>query len=178
MFKNSKNCKNLKSYQISIPIGLIDVTSCEKGLHSLNFNKFKPDYATDIKILNDSDQVKPVIELYEFLINYFSKTPLKSSIPSLCWKEICKPDSFTEKILKILLTQIKFGSQISYKELATLSGNSNSQRAVGTVMRKNPICLLIPCHRVIKSDRTMGNYSGGVEIKEWLLDFEADKSNK
>lgn len=67
----------------------------------------------------------------------------------------------------------KKGTTITYKNLALLAGNLNAQRAVGSVMRKNPICLVIPCHRVVNSgENKIGNYSGGVEIKEWLLKYE------
>ena len=65
------------------------------------------------------------------------------------------------------------GSTITYKNLGSLVGNQNAQRAVGSVMRKNPVCLVIPCHRVVKSGHNnIGNYTGGVEIKEWLLKYE------
>lgn len=68
-----------------------------------------------------------------------------------------------------------FGSKVSYSELALLSGQSaKSARAVGTVMSNNKIPLVIPCHRVVKSDGKYGNYSKASknDIKKWLLDHE------
>ena len=74
----------------------------------------------------------------------------------------------------------KVGEKISYKQLAALSGNDLASRAVGSVMRRNQIILLIPCHRVIKTDESLGNYSGGsgVKLKKWLLEHELKLAKK
>lgn len=70
------------------------------------------------------------------------------------------------------LMNIPFGTVISYAELAKRVGKPKAVRAVGTAVGKNPIPLLIPCHRVIRSNGEIGNYSGGVSIKEKLLKLE------
>ncbi len=57
--------------------------------------------------------------------------------------------------------RIPKGSTASYKEIARRAGRPNAYRAVGTAVRKNPFPIEIPCHRVIKSDGSLGNYSGG-----------------
>ena len=69
--------------------------------------------------------------------------------------------------------QVPFGSTVTYKDLAEKTGNPKAVRAVGSAMRTNPIILAIPCHRVLKSDGSLGNYSaGGPANKDWLLTFE------
>ncbi|KFZ57285.1 Methylated-DNA--protein-cysteine methyltransferase, partial [Podiceps cristatus] len=78
-------------------------------------------------------------------------------------------DSFTRQVLWTLLRDVKFGEAVSYKQLAELAGNSRAARAVGGAMRSNPIPILIPCHRVIRSSGQTGNYGGGNLMKEWLL---------
>ena len=66
------------------------------------------------------------------------------------------------------------GEKISYRELAEKAGHEGAARAVGTAMAENPISIIIPCHRVIRSDGNIGNYSGhgGVATKSWLLEHE------
>jgi O-6-methylguanine DNA methyltransferase len=77
------------------------------------------------------------------------------------------------------LNEIKFGQRISYTELAVKStGNANASRAVGTAMKRNPFQLIVPCHRVVKKDGTFGHYSGGHDLKDWLLLYEKSFSGK
>lgn len=70
------------------------------------------------------------------------------------------------------MTKVAFGQTVSYGQLAALSGNSAASRAVGSAMKHNCIPLIIPCHRVIKSDGKIGQFSGGKNVKEWLLNHE------
>lgn len=70
------------------------------------------------------------------------------------------------------LEKIPFGKTISYKELAIQIGNPLSVRAVGAANGKNPVSIIIPCHRVIGSNGSLTGYGGGIERKEWLLEHE------
>ncbi|MCK5706758.1 MAG: methylated-DNA--[protein]-cysteine S-methyltransferase [Candidatus Aureabacteria bacterium] len=81
---------------------------------------------------------------------------------------------YTKKEQKVLkeMRKIPFGKTVSYKELAKMSGNVNSARFVGNVCKKNSFPLLIPCHRVIKNDGSLGGYTGGLNIKKELLKLE------
>jgi len=69
---------------------------------------------------------------------------------------------------------VKFGQTISYAELAKKSGRSGAGRAVGNALAKNPLPLIIPCHRVIRGDGKMGGFSapGGISLKKKMLDLE------
>ena len=82
--------------------------------------------------------------------------------------------SFTTKVWLKLVEVAPFGASISYKALSTAAGNSNAAQAVGQAMANNPIMLLVPCHRVIRSDGAFGNYAHGRRnsVKQWLLMFE------
>uniref|UniRef100_A0A5F8G7G1 Methylated-DNA--protein-cysteine methyltransferase n=1 Tax=Monodelphis domestica TaxID=13616 RepID=A0A5F8G7G1_MONDO len=84
------------------------------------------------------------------------------------------PDSFRRRVLYKLMTAVKAGDTVSYGQLAALAGNSRAARAVGGVMRHNPVPILIPCHRVICSSGKTGHYTGGAgaSAKEWLLAHE------
>ena len=67
---------------------------------------------------------------------------------------------------------IPYGETISYKEEAQRVGNVKAVRAVAQANGANPIPIIIPCHRVINSDGTIGGYSSGIEKKRFLLDLE------
>jgi methylated-DNA-[protein]-cysteine S-methyltransferase len=68
------------------------------------------------------------------------------------------------------LREIPFGETRSYGDLADLLGSS--PRAVGRANATNPICVIVPCHRVIGADGTLTGYAGGMENKRWLLELE------
>ena len=70
------------------------------------------------------------------------------------------------------LRRIPCGTTISYGELAKRLGNPNLMRAVGLANGKNPVAVVVPCHRVIGADGSMTGYGGGIHRKEWLLRHE------
>ena len=70
------------------------------------------------------------------------------------------------------LCLIPFGETISYGELARRVGNPNASRAVGMANGRNPIAILIPCHRVIGADGSLTGFGGGVDVKRSLLELE------
>ena len=78
---------------------------------------------------------------------------------------------FQQTVWEALL-KIPYGKTISYAQLANHIGQPTACRAVANANGKNPISLIIPCHRVIASDGKLGGYTGGVEIKQTLLDTE------
>ena len=68
--------------------------------------------------------------------------------------------------------EIPYGETISYGELAQCVGNPNASRAVGLANGRNPISIIVPCHRVIGADGSLTGYGGGLERKTWLLEHE------
>ena len=83
---------------------------------------------------------------------------------------------FEGKVLRIL-ARVRPGDRISYQELARKAGRPRASRAVGSVMRKNRLPIILPCHRVVRSDGALGGYSGGLAWKRRLLAIEAGKTN-
>jgi O-6-methylguanine DNA methyltransferase len=73
------------------------------------------------------------------------------------------------------LRKIPVGSTISYGELARRVGRPNAQRAVGMANASNPIALIVPCHRVIRTGGALGGYAFGLDYKQWLLAHESPK---
>jgi methylated-DNA-[protein]-cysteine S-methyltransferase len=71
------------------------------------------------------------------------------------------------------LTQVGYGSTVSYGQLAAAVGSPRAVRAVGTACATNPLPLVVPCHRVVRGDGSLGQYVGGAEVKRALLGLEA-----
>ena len=71
------------------------------------------------------------------------------------------------------LRQVGYGTTASYATVAAATGSPRAVRAVGTACATNPLPVVVPCHRVVRSDGALGNYVGGVAVKRTLLDLEA-----
>jgi methylated-DNA-[protein]-cysteine S-methyltransferase len=70
------------------------------------------------------------------------------------------------------LRSIPFGETISYGEQARRLGDKNKSRAVGAANGKNPIPIVVPCHRVVGANGHLTGFAGGIDVKAWLLDHE------
>ncbi|MFH1453639.1 MAG: methylated-DNA--[protein]-cysteine S-methyltransferase [Armatimonadota bacterium] len=79
--------------------------------------------------------------------------------------------SFCREVFKKVQC-IPYGKVISYKDLAVKINKANAARAVGTALGRNPVVILVPCHRIIKNDGSMGGFSSGVKFKKKLLKIE------
>lgn len=79
---------------------------------------------------------------------------------------------FQERVWHSLVA-IGYGETRSYRELAAAIGRPAASRAVGTANAKNPISIIVPCHRVIATSGELTGYAGGLAAKRWLLDHEA-----
>jgi methylated-DNA-[protein]-cysteine S-methyltransferase len=77
-----------------------------------------------------------------------------------------------EKKVWLALRDVPYGQTRTYKWLAEKVGRPGASRAVGQALSKNPIPIVLPCHRIIESDGNIGGYSSGVDVKRRLLDME------
>ena len=97
---------------------------------------------------------------------------LDGKIKSLGFKiDFLTGTQFQKKIWNTTIS-ISYGKTISYWKLAALAGYKNAWRAAGSALKKNPIMLIVPCHRVIRSDGTPGEFGGGKKVKKFLLSLE------
>ena len=78
---------------------------------------------------------------------------------------------FAKKVYKVVLS-IPLGQVRTYKWVAKKAGSPQAYRAVGTILKNNPYPLIIPCHRVVKSDKKLGGYIFGIKKKRLILDLE------
>ncbi|HVZ18334.1 MAG TPA: methylated-DNA--[protein]-cysteine S-methyltransferase [Terriglobales bacterium] len=100
------------------------------------------------------------------LKEYFAGTRKKFSVPYSL-----SGTGFQKKVWG-KLAGIPFGKTVSYRDLAKLSGQATASRAVGSANGKNPLCIIVPCHRVIAADGSIGGFSGGLDKKRKLLSLE------
>jgi methylated-DNA-[protein]-cysteine S-methyltransferase len=80
---------------------------------------------------------------------------------------------FRRTVLEHLYADVPYGRTVSYLELATIVGNPKASRAVGTAMATNPIPIVVPCHRVLRTGGHLGGYGGGLDTKVKLLALES-----
>lgn len=110
------------------------------------------------------------------LDEYFAGTRVEFNLPL----KAIKGTDFQKAAWKTLTT-IPYGETISYGEQAKRMNNHKAVRAVGGANGKNPFSIVVPCHRVIGANGTLTGYTGGMNRKEWLLEFERsilEKANK
>lgn len=116
--------------------------------------------------IQDDDAV-PFNETKTQLQEYFSGERTEFDLPL----NLIGTD-FQKQVWEALMS-IPYGTTISYGEQAKRIGNSNASRAVGLANGKNPVSIIVPCHRVIGSNGKLVGYGGGLSRKENLLNFEA-----
>ncbi|XP_006987630.3 methylated-DNA--protein-cysteine methyltransferase isoform X1 [Peromyscus maniculatus bairdii] len=176
----AETCK-MKYTMLDSPLGKIELSGCEQGLHGIRFLRAKtpsPDPTetpAGPELPGGPEGVpEPLVQCTAWLDTYFREPAATEGLPlPALHHPVFQQDSFTRQVLWKLLKVVKFGEMVSYQQLAALAGNPKAARAVGGAMRSNPVPILIPCHRVICSDGTIGNYSGGGQtVKEWLLAHE------
>jgi methylated-DNA-[protein]-cysteine S-methyltransferase len=110
--------------------------------------------------------VGPLREAVRQLAEYFAGDRRKFDLPLRL-----EGTDFQRRVWQVL-TEIPYGETWSYGQLAQRIGNPKGCRAVGLANGRNPISILVPCHRVIGADGSLTGYGGGVERKRWLLAHE------
>lgn len=154
--------ENLYYASMQSPIGKLHLVSDDYALLSIGLGGAKPPlkFKTSPKatgVLNEA-----VAQLSEYFRGERKKfdLPLKMSGTDFqlnAWKS---------------LSRIPYGKTISYREQAEKIGASKAFRAVGSANGRNPLPIIVPCHRVVAADGTLGGYAGGLKVKALLLDLE------
>jgi methylated-DNA-[protein]-cysteine S-methyltransferase len=144
---------------IDTPLGLAEIQGDASGICS-------------VSVLNDSTEVSSVIpdELQDCVIQlreYFD-----GALKEFSFKLNPPGTAFQKKVWNKLQT-IPFGKTMSYLQLSQLVGDEKAIRAVASANGKNPLWIIVPCHRVIGSDGSLTGYAGGLHRKQWLLEHES-----
>ncbi|ESP95423.1 MULTISPECIES: methylated-DNA--[protein]-cysteine S-methyltransferase [Pseudoalteromonas] len=154
---------NLFTDYFQSPLGLIEVKASNLGIRQLIFCG---DQTTEV---HSNALLK---ECKQQLSAYFSKQLTQFDL-DLDWQGT----PFQQQVWQAL-TSIPFGQSMSYLELAEYLNNPKAVRAVGGANGRNPITLIVPCHRVIGANGKMTGYAGGVLRKQWLLAHEGLINNQ
>lgn len=149
----------LKNFDISLKIQTVNKNNLLK-IKKINI----------IKKENESKSIPKEIDLLKKNLHLCFKGKTPKLILDLLDFEGLRP--IQKNVLKTL-SETKAGETLSYSQLAIKSGFSkNYSRVIGSIMAKNPFPIVIACHRVIKSDGSIGNFGSGIELKAKLLSFE------
>lgn len=152
--------------QFESPIDRILITSDGEALTGLHMVEHR-----HYQVLTDDwkrdDAAKPFAEARKQLAAYFAGELIEFKLPL-----VMRGTKFQKQVWQEL-QNIPFGVTISYGELAQRVGNPKSSRAVGAANGRNPISIIVPCHRVIGANGKLTGYGGGMERKEWLLAHES-----
>ncbi len=169
------NCKS--SFIFESPIGFILCLFEENFLIQVIINK-KNELDLEAKLSTDKSTssllFKKELELNKEyplflheLSDYFSGTLKVFNQPI----KIKSGTIFDHRVWSAL-REIPYGKTITYKELAARVGSPQAHRAIGSSLKKNPLPIILPCHRVISAKGNLCGYSSGLEIKKWLLEHE------
>jgi methylated-DNA-[protein]-cysteine S-methyltransferase len=152
-------------------IGLLLLAVTERGLCRISFDP-EPDRETEtlartfgVRVLRAPRELDPV---RRELDEYFEGRRRAFDLPL----DLRGREGFSRDILE-RLAKVPYGEVTTYKSLAVEAGNPRAARAVGTIMNRNPIPIVLPCHRVVGSNGSLVGYGGGLERKRLLLDLEA-----
>jgi methylated-DNA-[protein]-cysteine S-methyltransferase len=118
-----------------------------------------------------SESLKPFTKLQRLLGQYLQGRKVAFDVPF----DLLNMADFSRRVL-LLVKSIPYGTLTSYGALGKQLGYPSAGRAVGQAMGRNPIPIVIPCHRVVRSDGTLGGFSMGLNIKKQLLALEGLKS--
>ncbi|MFC1835778.1 methylated-DNA--[protein]-cysteine S-methyltransferase [Thermodesulfobacteriota bacterium] len=144
-------------------VGWLELVTSHIGVKSLSY---VPE-PTDPKTCTGSAVMD---QLVSELDRYFNGESIRFSVPldlgegtlfqRGVWEELCR---------------IPYGETKSYRDVAVAIGNGKAVKAVGSANGRNPVPIVVPCHRVIRSDGSLGGYSSGIEMKKSLLELEGGK---
>ncbi len=155
------------------PIGALVVTCTYKGVARIDFGEGREEQILEwiaqdlsprlMEIPARTDQARRELD------EYFEGTRRRFEVPI----DLSTVKGFRRKVLAAA-RKIPYGRTASYTQVAAAAGNPRAVRAAGTALGHNPVPIIVPCHRVLRSDGTLGGYGGGLPKKELLLELEAE----
>ena len=143
----------------SSPLGVLELRADHAALISARFVEDVP------TVQAENDEILSLC--LDHLNEYFFGSRTEFNLP------LCPAGTDFQQRVWQELQKIPFGKTIRYMDLAKRLGDPKVIRAAGTANGKNPIAIIIPCHRVIGSNGSLTGYSGGLKRKQWLLEHES-----
>jgi methylated-DNA-[protein]-cysteine S-methyltransferase len=157
---------------VDSPLGPLVVAATPKGLVRVSYSEFRgeDDVLEDLarrvspRVLEAPEKLDPV---RRELDEYFEGRREKFDIP-IDWSYLA---GFTREVLRATAA-IEFGEASTYAGVAEAAGSPRAVRAAGNALGANPMPVIVPCHRVLRTGGALGGYTGGIERKEFLLRLE------
>jgi methylated-DNA-[protein]-cysteine S-methyltransferase len=152
------------------PVGVLGLAAGEAGLSRVDFVKSEDrfverllGYYGDRPIVRSDalDRVRRALD------SYFAGKTLAFDVPV----DLSEVSGFHQRVLRAAV-RIPAGRVLTYTEIAAKAGNPRASRAAGNALHNNPVAIIVPCHRIVRSDGSLGGYGGGLPVKEWLLRHE------
>ena len=158
--------------QVDSPLGPLTVAATDRGLVRVAY----PDHTLDSVLEALSREISPrVLEAPERLdpirreLDEYFEGELRRFATKIDWS--LTADGFFRKVLRAT-ARIGYGKVLTYGEVAAKAGSPKAVRATGNGLGSNPMPVVVPCHRVVRTGGGLGGYTGGIERKEFLLALE------
>lgn len=153
------------SSTIKSPVGNLKIVMHGKDLAGITWPKDKRKFDWDkVKDIPESKASKTMAADLE---KYFKTKKMKKKV----WTSLVGTD-LQLAVWKELL-DIPFGQTVSYSDLAVALKRPKAVRAIASAVAKNPVSVLIPCHRVVGKDKSLTGFAGGLKAKKWLINWES-----
>jgi methylated-DNA-[protein]-cysteine S-methyltransferase len=153
------------------PVGNLHLIAGDEALLSLSFDRNMPAILKRLGVIELNEQENSIIRQAKAeLGEYFQGLRTNFQVPV----ELHGTE-FQKRVWESLL-RIPYGERISYRDQARSLAHETAVRAVGSANGRNPVAIIVPCHRVVRSDNTLGGYAGGLEVKDHLLMLESGNS--
>jgi len=176
------SAERLNFLQFASPVGSILICANPKGVCLLHIDRNQALSRTEsVRIVKDryrhgeiDETVHPALlqDVKKAILDYFDKRIPLPPIPV----DLSSGSAFQQQVWQAL-HKIPFGETRSYLQIATSIGRPKAARAVGQACGRNPITIIIPCHRVLAGNGKLGGFSSGLQVKETLLGLEQTKSH-
>lgn len=151
-------------FQLSTPVGKLFLVAAPQGLKGVYVKRQKIALVKRLTQLTPQEIIlsKTVRQIEEYFAGKrktfdLNLYPTGTLFQQQVWRQLVK---------------IPFGTTVSYRDIAKRINNPKAVRAVGSANGKNPYCIIVPCHRVIAADGSIGGYAGGIAMKKQLLALE------
>jgi len=151
------------------PIGELVITASDAGVSGVYFPTSRhvpPLYGVERGTGGEGPASVVLARVYEQLTQYFAQSRTAFDLP------LDPPGTAFQRRVWSALRTIPYGTTVSYSELARRLGDVRATRAVGAANGKNPIPIIVPCHRVVGARGELTGFGGGLDRKRWLLEHE------
>lgn len=152
------------------PVGILGLAASGAGLRHVEFTRDEDRFVARL-LARYGD--RPIVRsdgldrVRRALARYFDRKQLGFDVRV----DLAGLSDFDRRVLKVT-ARVPVGHVATYAEIAAQAGSPRGMRAAGNALNRNPVAIIVPCHRVLRSDGSLGGYGGGLPVKEYLLRHE------